>query len=270
MKVALVACTLLLVTGSARADSDAINEWLGALPLDPGVTAELHRFSADEGDWPAGTEERLARIFRDRILADVGRAVDRIATGDHEEWVRVNYLEPADFAHDGAETTDKQGRKFEEGIIRTEQVAFFPGISTPADEALRQFVDPEFRKQTSSRIEEIHEEDGVSCIRTKGLWGLLEPTSSCNRIVLLNSAALAAEHSQVISNPGGKDFQPVYFKESVKVFFATDAGLLLYYINYTRSAKLGSFKKKLGRGKIEDSQRDRAAALAAILGPHGN
>ena len=51
----------------------------------------------------------------------------------------------------------------------------------------------------------------------------------------------------------------------MKVFVATDEGLALFYINYTRSAKLGSFKKKMGRGKIEDSQRERAAALADRL-----
>ena len=55
---------------------------------------------------------------------------------------------------------------------------------------------------------------------------------------------VTAEHSQVVSNPGGEDFQTVYFKESLKVFISVPDGLALYYINYTRSAKLGSLKKK--------------------------
>ena len=79
------------------------------------------------------------------------------------------------------------------------------------------------------------------------------------------SPTVAAEHSQVVSNRGDDDFQTIYFKESVKVFVATDGGLALYYVNYTRGAKLGTLKKKLGRGRIEDSQRDRADALRAWL-----
>lgn len=269
MKTPIVLLALLgLATAAAAEDGPAalLGSWLDSLVLDEGVIQELERFSRDEGEWPEGTEERLATMFRARVREDLSRALDRIAGGDLEPRVQVDYLEPSDFARGREETRDKRGRKFEEGVIRTEQVAFFPGEKTVPAKALATFVDPAFRQQTSSRIESIEESDGLSCIMTKGMWGLLDPTSSCNRIDLLDAGNVAAEHSQVVDNPGGGDFQPVYFKESVKAFVAVPEGLVLYYINYTRSAKLGSIKKKLGRGKIEDSQIERAAALAQALG----
>ena len=270
-----VPIVLLLLLIAAPAISDESPEfrlygWLDSLAIDPGTIAELQRFSADEGDWPEGSEERLAAMFRARVLADVARAARSIADGKHEPYVRVSYLEPGDFARGGQETQDKRGRKFEEGVIRTEQVGFLAGEETTPLQALSTFVDPGFRKQTSSRIEEINEEDGLSCIRTKGMWGLLDPTSTCNQIHILDGPDVAAEHSQVVDNPDGEDFQSIYFKESVKIFFATPSGLAFYYINYTRSSKLGSLKKKFGRGKIEDSQRERVAALVEALKAGGD
>jgi hypothetical protein len=249
----------------AREQSVLLHAWVDSLEVDPRILQELERFATDEGEWPANTAERLTQTFRGRVRDDVGRAVARIENGELEPWVRVDYLSPEDFAKGREETRDKRGRKFEEGVIRTEQLAFFPGQTTAPETALELFVDPDFRMRTSSRIETIYSENDLSCIKTKGMWGLLDPTWTCNRIQILAEDGVTAEHSQVVSNPEGEDFQTVYFKESLKVFISIPDGLALYYINYTRSAKLGSLKKKFGRGKIKDSQVERAAALGDLL-----
>jgi len=254
----------LLVAGAVPARADVI-AWIDSLETDPGVIVELERFEQDEGDWPDDTPERLSTAFRQRIHHDVARGLERIRAGSTSEYVNVNFLSPRDFAKGRDETEDKRGREFEDGVIRTEQVAFFPGESTSPVAALENFVDPEFRKATTSRIEMLEEEDDLSCLRTGGVKGLMKPTWACNRVSYFASDEVAAEHSQVVSNPGDDDFQTIYFKESVKVFVKTDAGLVLFYINYTRGAKLGSFKKKFGRGRIEDSQRDRADAFREWL-----
>jgi hypothetical protein len=238
---------------------------IDSLPVDPGVFEQLERFEQDEGDWPDDTPERFVRTFRERVRTDVARGMQQLASGDLEPYVNVNYLSTRDFAHGREETKDDVGRKFEEGVIRTEQLAFFPGETTPPAEALAVFVDPEFRKQNSSRIEELVEEGNESCLRTKGVRALMDPTWVCNRVTYFRTDSVAAEHSQVIANRGDDDFQTIYFKESVKVLVKTESGLALFYINYTRGAKLGSFKKKFGRGRIEDAQRDRAASLSERL-----
>ena len=265
MRIAIL--TLLLLAAGAHvalADEErsALITWLTAQGIDERVVREIAAF--DEKDpWPEEYPAALAGEMRDRILADLRAAEGRI--GDGGSFVRVDYLEPADFSTGRPETSDERGRKFEKGFIRTEQVARFPAISATPAEALAAFVDPEFRRQTSSRLEEIREVDDLSCVRTKGMWGLLDPTWTCNRITLYEGEDFAAEHSQVVSNPGDEDFQPIFFKESVKVFFDTGDGLALYYINYTRSASLGGLKKRLGRGRIEDAQRDRAESLRVRL-----
>lgn len=254
----LLTVAMIVVALPARADVIA---WIDSLEVDPGVVEQLQRFEQDEGDWPDDTPERLIQAFRGRIHDEVTRAVRRIEGGDASEYVQVSFLSPQDFAYDRDETEDKRGRKFEEGVIRIEQVAHFPGIELSPAEALATFVDPEFRKATTSRIEALEEDGDLSCLRVGGVTGLMSPTWACNRLSYFDSPSVAAEHSQVVSNPGDDDFQTIYFKESVKAFVATGDGLALFYINYTRGAKLGSFKKKLGRGRIEDSQRERAKAF---------
>lgn len=260
----------LTVPGPATArptqdPAGVVQAWLDSLEIDPGVVAQLERYADEEGEWPEDSPDLLARALRDRVRADVQRAMARITAGPVEDDVRVNFLSPEDFARGAAASRDDRVREFQDGVIRTEQYHRFARATTSPTEALARFTDPQFRMDTSSRIESIEEEDGLSCIRTKGMWGLLDPTDTCNRITLLGTDGVAAEHSQVVSNPGDEDCQTIYFKESVKVFVATPDGLVLYYINYTRSSKLGALKKKLGRGKIEDSQRERAAALAERL-----
>ena len=264
--VATLLCVLILApAASADGPRSRVVDWIDTLAIDPGVFDELQSFAAEHGEWPENSADRLASALRHRVRDDLARAMDRIARGEIEPRVDVNFLSPVDFAHGREETSDDRGRDFEDGVIRTEQVHLYEGVDIAPAEALARFTDPGFRKETSSRIASIEEENGLSCIRTEGMWGLLDPTWTCNRITLLETPEVAAEHSQVVSNPGGGDFQTIYFKESVKVFTATDQGLVLYYINYTRSAKLGYLKKKLGRGKIEDSQRERAGALAEKL-----
>ena len=258
----LLALTLVLAALPARADVVA---WIDSLEVDAGAIEQLQQFERDEGEWPKDTPGRLVVAFRQRIHYDVAQALRRFDSGDISEYVKVNFLSPEDFAKGRDETKDKRGRKFEEGVIRTEQVAFYPGVELSPIEALETFVDPEFRKATTSRIEALEEDGDLSCLRTGGVKGLMSPTWACNRVTYFATPTVSAEHSQVVSNPGDDDFQTIYFKESVKVFVATDAGLALFYINYTRGAKLGSLKKKLGRGRVEDSQRERANALRSWL-----
>ena len=262
-----IAATLLAsaLPANAGEQSTRVHAWIDSLEIDPRILQELERFSAEEGDWPADSAKRLAHAFRDRVREDAERALALVENGGLEPYVKVDCLSPEDFARGREETRDKRGKKFEEGVIRTEQLAFFPGETTTPATALGLFVEPGFRMQTSSRIETIYDEDDLSCIKVKGVWGLMDPTWTCNQIHILTQPGVAAEHSQVVANQGDKDYQTVYFKESLKVFVSMPDGLALYYINYTRSAKLGSFKKKLGRGKVEDSQVERAAALSELL-----
>jgi hypothetical protein len=242
-----------------------LRAWGDSLDLDARILRELDRYAADEGDWPEDSARRFAEILRRRLVAESAKALAALLAGEREPYVAVDYLDDDDFEAAGEEFEHKRQRAFASGLIRTEQLAFFPGAALAPDSALARFVDPAFRMQTSSRIERIWTEDGLSCIETKGLWGLLDPTQACNRIDELHHPAFAAEHSQVVANPGDDDTQTVYFKESLKAFVLLPEGLALVYLNYTRSAKLSALKKKLGRGRIVASQEDRAAAFGRLL-----
>jgi hypothetical protein len=119
--------------------------------------------------------------------------------------------------------------------------------------------------EVSSRIKRIWMEGEESCIETKGLRPFLSSTLACNRIDELISPGLASQHSQVVSNPGGDDYQDVYFKESLKTFVNVPGGVVFYYINYTRAVKLGGLRKRIGRGKVKGSQEKAVRELQSVL-----
>ena len=139
------------------------------------------------------------------------------------------------------------------------------GHAGPHASEYREYVDPEFRMTVSSRIKHIWSEGGDSCIETKGFRPFLESTLVCNGIDEFHGGAIAAQHSQVVSNPGGDDHQDVYFKESLKTFVEIPGGIALHYINYTRTVKLGGLRKRIGRGKIAGSQEKAVDGLRKIL-----
>jgi hypothetical protein len=118
----------------------------------------------------------------------------------------------------------------------------------------------------SSRIRDISEEDGLSCIHTDGVPVLLDPSRACNRTTEGEGGGWASQHSQVVSGESGDGFQPTFFKESVKTFVQLPDGLGLHYVNYTRSTGLNGLKKRVGRGKAADSQREQVELLAERLG----
>ena len=172
-----------------------------------------------------------------------------------------SYLDPGFADPDGREPDSKDRRKFEEGFIRIEALVFLKTGKVTPERALSFYTDPGFRMAMSSRIKRIWMEDSLSCVEVKGIRGLLSPTFGCNRVDEIVTSSWASQHSQVVSNPGGDDYQTIYFKESLKTFTSVPGGLILHYINYTRAPKLGSIKRKIGRGKIEDSELKKIREL---------
>ena len=119
--------------------------------------------------------------------------------------------------------------------------------------------------RVSSPIENIWMEGDENCVETKGVTLILSPMKNCSRIDELHRPGLAAQHSQTVANPGDDDYQPVYFKESIKTFVAVPGGLVLHYINYSRTTGLGGLKKRIARGKLKDSQAEAIREMEAIL-----
>ena len=94
---------------------------------------------------------------------------------------------------------------------------------------------------------------------------VLSPIQYCNRIDECHQPGLSIQHSQTVMNGEGDGYQTVYFKESLKTFVAVPGGLALHYVNYSRSVGMGGIKKKIGRGKIEDSQQKAIDELAKAI-----
>lgn len=270
LAVIALACTALAaVTAPAFAPEAAdpaadLVAWTEQLPLDDRIAVQISRYSEEKDDVGAEYPGRTAAAMRSLIINDLKRASSELPTGG-EPIVAAQFMKAGFMDPQGMEPDNKHAREFEEGFIRTEATAFIGIEGVTPEQALKIYASPEFRMDVSSRIKRIYDEEGTSCIEVKGVKALLSPTLYCNDVVELVEPGLASEHSQVVSNPGGGDYQTVYFKESVKTFIAVPGGLAYHYINYIRAVKLGSIKRSIGRGKIEDSEKEKLIELQRRL-----
>jgi hypothetical protein len=258
--VMLLAMTAAALSGEKTVVADVV-AWSRELPVDPRVVAQIDRYSEEEDDLGAGYSARTAERLRALLIHDTYRGLMDLSAAPAEPLVDVAFPDPGFADPDRREPESGHQREFEDGFIRIEARVFLKTDGVTPERALEMYTAPSFRMEMSSRIKNIWTEDGLSCVEVNGIRGLLSPTYGCNRTDLIVRPGWAAQHSQVVSNPGGDDYQTTYFKESLKTFIAVPGGLVLYYINYTRAVKLGSIKRKIGRGKIEDSETGKIREL---------
>ena len=265
--LAVLAC-LLTQAGAddAASVSSRLGEWKSELELDPRVVTEVEMFERKDDPLPDGYAEALANDVRRAIFRTAQQAAQAIADGTAQPFVDVSYPDPGFERHNRPAPDDKVVEEFEDGFLRIEGIAFYKADGKTPAEVMEEYTSRDFRMATSSRIAELWSDDDLSCIETTGVKALLDPTKACNRIDLLVEDDLASEHSQVVSNLGDDDYQRVFFKESLKTFIRTPDGLAVHYINYTRSVKLGTIKRKLGTGKVRGSQERNFEELRRRLG----
>jgi len=232
-----------------------LSAWGAGVPMDPGVSREITRFR--DGSLGAPFARAQAGRLRQALFEAAEASVERWEREGCRPRVEVSFPEPEAW---GASELGAAERALLAGLVRTEAVACFRTELSP-QEALDLFTSPAFRMEVESRIERTWEEGDAFCLATRGVPILLSPTEVCNRVRRLAHSDLATEHSQVIRNGGDGRLQPVYFKESLKTFVATDDGLALHYINYSRSADLGNLSRRIAGGEVRKSQVRQIEAL---------
>ncbi len=243
---------------------EAMLTWFDALGMDTRVEAEIGRFQHDDRMISDSYRGHVASAIRDLVLEAARVRLAEFAAGGCEPYVKAEFPS-AGFA---TEDPDDVEDRFEGGFVKTEMIACFRTEMAP-DSLLAIYTSPDFRMEVESRLERIWMEDDLSCVETGGMWALLDPTLSCNRIDRYVEGDIASEHSQVVRNQGEEPFQDIYFKESFKTFVRIPGGVALHYINYSRSIRLGRLKRAVGRGKIEGSQENNARALADRISSPG-
>jgi len=251
--------TVVEISAQEELSTD-LGRWLATLPLDARIADEMGRFTHDETDLREGYRSAMASSMRELITMEADRAVAALLIGPCEPSVEVTYPRKDD--NDQEVEAEKE---FSKSLIRTEMFACFETILEDPTAALEIYTDGEFRKEASSRIEEVWAEGDLSCVETGGITALLSPTKSCNSIRRFSASGMAAEHSQVVWNEGQDPYQDVYYKESVKTFVQLPGGLALHYLNYSRTINMGRAQRWFGTGSIEDSQRDSAELMAQRL-----
>lgn len=249
--------------------TSALAEWGRGLELDAGVLDQLDRFRDGDGRvLPERYRRSLASSARRDVFQRAGRELERLLVDDCRPRIDVSFDEPPPTT-DRVDGGSRPGvvEAFEESLLRIEMVACLDDSEKDPGEVLALYTDPDFRRSTESRIEGIREEDGLSCVTTGGVTALLDPTRACNRIDRFGAGAVAAEHSQVVSNPaeGDDGYQVVYFKESLKTFVRLSDGIALHYVHLSRTAGLGRLSRWIGAGKVREAEERKVAALRGAL-----
>lgn len=270
----LVFAIVALVTGfatvSVAEDGEGIvatvERWAEALPIDDRVPGQVELYAGEKKkEFEAEYAPGLAEGIRERIFADISKQFELLVKGERSPFITVTVLDPGFATEADSRSLGKMETKFEKSFARTEVLAFFDNQNITPEEALRIYVDPDFRKNVSSRIKEIRKEGDETCLEMTGVKILLSPIKYCSRIDEFHREGVSIQHSQAIRNEGDDDYQTVYFKESLKAFIAVPGGLALYYINYSRTIGMGGIQKSIARKKIKESQQTAIDKLAARI-----
>ena len=237
-------------------------EWGRQLGIHPGVMTEMARFQKGGRHLDLPLASAQARKIRATLLARAQTQFGLLETEGCRPAFDVTFPEAMEL---GVPDPGPVLEGFLGGMVRTESVACYETGASP-QEALDLYTSPSFRMEAESRIERMWTEGESTCIRTGGVPLLLSPTEVCNRVTRFLEDDLAVEHSQVIENPNGSHEQPVYFKESLKIFLEVPGGLAFHYVNFSRSVDLGRPTRWVARGKIRESQERQVEALRRRIG----
>jgi hypothetical protein len=241
----------------------AVQGWADTLVIDPRVPGEIERFAGEKKkDFDDDYASVLSRKIRERVFLDFVERLDKLSKGEREPFIDVTVLDPGFATGEDSRSLGKLVAKFEKSFVRTEVLAFFDGADMTPQAALNLYTDPEFRKSISSRIKEIWDEGGERCIEIEGVKIVLSPIKYCSRIDELHRPGFSVQHSQAVRNADDKDFQTIYFKESMKAFVSVPGGLAFYYLNYSRTIGMGGIQKKIAIGKLKGSQQNAINELA--------
>lgn len=259
--------TLPAASSSQTTSGASLAAWGRALEIDARVLDELARFRHDGRPLSESYRRALARGVRREIFALAEGSIREIQQEGCEPFLHVSFDEPPEPPGPSDRDRPEVEETFEESLLRIEMVACLETPDRDPLSALDLYTDPEFRRSVDSRIEGIGEENGLTCIETRGVTALLDPTHACNRTERYRGPSVAAEHAQVVSNPSGEDasVQEVYFKESLKTFARTPEGLAFSYVHFSRTPGLGRISRWIGKGEVEEAEERRMAALKRAL-----
>lgn len=236
-----------------------VTAFVSSLPTHPGVDAEIARF--EDGRLEPEYRRTFAEIARERVTTEVERLLSEMLDSGCSADVSVDF--PGERFSGIPEPTSKQ-KDFEDSVVLTRSTACYDTEMAP-EELLAIYSSRDVRMAAQSRMEDVYEEDGLTCYAVGGVPLLLSPTRSCNEVHRMATERVAADHSQTVRSEA-RDHQPVFFKESLKAAVRLDDGRIgLVHITLTRSTGLGGLEKRLGRGKIEDSLRQQTRVLAERL-----
>lgn len=237
----------------------AVSSFVSSLSTHPGVDTEIARF--EDGRLTPEYRRAFADFARTRVTAVVVDRLEEILQDGCSAGVSVDFPGERFTGRPDPSNTEKD---FEDSIVLTRSSACYSTHVSP-EELLRIYSSREVRMAAQSRMEDVYQEDGLTCYAVGGVPLLVGATRSCNEVNGTATERFALDHSQTVWSEED-DHQPVFFKESVKVATRLDDGRIgLVHVTLTRSTGLGGLEKRLGRGKIEDSLRQQTEVLAERL-----
>ena len=127
---------------------------------------------------------------------------------------------------------------------------------TTLTEAFDVYRSAEFRIDVMPRVKEFSIQNNLACIRTEGVAGITLGSRYCSNSTVRKTPDYILVHNALESRYTGSNYQPLFYREEVLLFFAVPNGVALYRGTFTRSVDIGFTGKYLLQNTVNASQSD--------------
>ena len=127
---------------------------------------------------------------------------------------------------------------------------------TTLKEAFDVYRSPEFRIDVMPRVKEFSIQSNLTCIRTEGVAGITLGSHYCSRSTVRHTPNYILVHNALDSRYVGSNYQPLFYREEVLLFFSIPDGVALYRGTFTRSVDIGFTGKYLLQNTVNASQSE--------------
>ena len=127
---------------------------------------------------------------------------------------------------------------------------------TTLTEAFDVYRSPEFRIDVMPRVKDFSIQNNTTCIRTEGVTGITLGSRYCSRSTIKQTSDYILIHNALDSRYTGADYQPLFYREEILLFYSIPNGVALYRGTFTRSVDIGFTGKYLLQNTVNASQSD--------------
>lgn len=257
-KLALALCALTI--GSAWAsdpdqDLQSFVSWLGQTRAQNNLVREVQASGISDAQAMADDVHRA-------LITGSAQKVQQLVDGMCQPYSQVDFLDSSDPAFSKlAQSGDN--KDFESGFVRIEAVGCLSNGT--AQNALKTYFSPDFRKTAVSELTDSQISNGLLCEQTASVPMIAGATRSCLSLTQHDAGSIHAMWVSLDNNSDG--YEPIYHREGMITAIDTPSGPRIHVLIYAREKqKLTSLVHKMASARLSKEQQNAFEELNRRLG----